>query len=115
MTDMIELKQNCSTLNVLYVEDDAKLRDIVADYLKMLFASVVCAEDGEIGLEKFQENKFDLVLTDIQMPRMNGIEMIEAIRKIQPEQEIIILTAFSEVIGLSIISFSPLKGHQLLS
>ncbi len=98
MTDMIELKQNCSTLNVLYVEDDAKLRDIVADYLKMLFASVVCADDGEIGLEKFQENKFDLVLTDIQMPRMNGIEMIEAIRRIQPEQEIIILTAFSESI-----------------
>ncbi len=98
MTDMLELKQNCSTLNILYVEDDAKLQDIVTDYLKMLFASVVYAEDGEIGLEKFQENEFDLVLTDIQMPRMNGIEMIEAIRKIQPEQEIIILTAFSESI-----------------
>jgi putative nucleotidyltransferase with HDIG domain len=96
MTDMLKLKQNCSTLNILYVEDDAKLRDIVADYLKMLFESVVCAEDGEIGLEKFQESEFDLILTDIQMPRMNGIEMIEAIKKIKPEQEVIILTAFSE-------------------
>ncbi|MBU0632358.1 response regulator [bacterium] len=96
MTDIQELKQTCSTLSVLYVEDDTKLRDMVSDYLKMFFARVVVAEDGKIGLKKFKKEKFDLVITDIQMPNMNGIEMIEAIKSFMLYQEVIILTAFSE-------------------
>jgi len=98
MTDMLELKQYSFALHVLYVEDDKQLQEMMADYLKMLFSKVVCASDGELGLEAFKKESFDLVLTDIQMPKMNGIEMIEEIKQIVPEQEIIILTAFSESI-----------------
>ena len=96
MTNLKELKQHCSGLSILYVEDDTKLRDMIADYLKMLFTIVVCAEDGALGIEAFRKESFDIVITDIQMPNMNGIEMIEMIKKIKAEQEVIVLTAFSE-------------------
>ncbi len=96
MSSVKELKALCSKLTVLYVEDDVNLRQIVLDYLRKLFLSVTDAEDGECGLAEFKKSPFDLVITDIQMPHMNGIEMIEAIKKESPEQEIIIITAFSE-------------------
>ncbi|MDO9265819.1 MAG: response regulator [Sulfurimonas sp.] len=96
MTSVKELKELCSKLSVLYVEDDSGLREMVSDYLKKLFLNVKSAENGEIGLCEFKNSSFDLVITDIQMPCMNGIEMIEAIKNDSPEQEIIILTAFSE-------------------
>jgi putative nucleotidyltransferase with HDIG domain len=96
MTSVKELKALCSKLSVLYVEDDIGLREIVLDYLKKLFLNVVAAEDGESGLAEFKKSSFDLIITDIQMPHMNGIEMIEVIKKEFPEQEIIIITAFSE-------------------
>ncbi len=96
MIDIKELKELCSNLNVLYVEDDGGLRELMFDYLKMFFSKVVVAEDGKKGLELFLNEKFDLVITDIQMPNMNGIEMISAIKQERPQQEIIILTAYSE-------------------
>lgn len=91
-----ELKHLCADLSVLYVEDDKILREMVVSYLRKLFKEVVTAEDGQQGLDMFQKEAFDLVMTDIQMPNMNGIQMIEAIKSEHPEQEVIILTAFSE-------------------
>ncbi|MBU0720628.1 response regulator [bacterium] len=96
MGSLKELKQLCSSLSVLYVEDDAQLQAMVSDYLKNIFAKVVSANDGLLGLENFKKNQFDLVITDIKMPNMDGIEMIRAIKKESPDQEVIILTAFSE-------------------
>ena len=96
MTSVKDLKVLCSKLSVLYVEDDIGLREIVLDYLKKLFLNVQSAENGKNGLDEFKKSHFDLVITDIQMPYVNGIEMIEAIKNDSPEQEIIILTAFSE-------------------
>jgi putative nucleotidyltransferase with HDIG domain len=96
MNSLKKLKQLCSHLSVLYVEDDPHLRDLLSSYLQKFFVEVVTAEDGQSGLLAFRKKSFDLVITDIQMPHMNGIEMIEAIKAEVPDQEIIILTAFSE-------------------
>ena len=54
------------------------------------------AEDGEIGLSKYKERIFDVVITDINMPNMNGIEMIEAIKEIDYEQPILVTSAHND-------------------
>ncbi|MDD2904898.1 MAG: response regulator [Sulfurimonas sp.] len=97
MVSLKELKQLSCGLKILYVEDDAKLREIVADHLKIIFDSVSVAQDGGTGLKAFHEASYDLIITDIQMPNLGGLEMVEIIKKSKPNQEIIITTAYSEI------------------
>ncbi|MFH0709782.1 MAG: HD domain-containing phosphohydrolase [Pseudomonadota bacterium] len=97
MAHLKELKAISSNITLLYVEDDEALRKSFTEYLKLIFSSVDTAADGQEGLDLFTHNSYDIVITDIQMPRINGIEMIKAIKEISPDQEIIITTAFSEV------------------
>jgi putative nucleotidyltransferase with HDIG domain len=65
-------------------------------YLKKIFLHVDSAEDGEEGLEKFKQSEYDLVLSDISMPKMDGVEMIKAIKTIKADQEIVIISAYSD-------------------
>ena len=96
MPHLKELKAIGKDISILYVEDDKMMRKNVTNYLQLIFDDVQSAEDGEKGLELYTQRAYDIVITDIQMPRMNGLEMIAKIKKISPEQEIIITTAFSE-------------------
>jgi len=66
-------------LNILVVDDDVFIRKIVQDRLKMEGYTVTTAEDGEAGWEKFLENTYQLVITDINMPRINGVELLNKI------------------------------------
>ena len=66
-------------LNILVVEDDISIRKIVRDRLKMEGYSVTTAEDGKAGWEKFLENTYQLIITDINMPKINGIELLNKI------------------------------------
>lgn len=80
---------------VLLVEDDNRIREIIADYISDKGEGVmelVLAEDGEKGLERFYEMKFDLVLLDIMMPGMGGFELCRQMRQ-QSIVPIIFLTA----------------------
>jgi EAL domain-containing protein (putative c-di-GMP-specific phosphodiesterase class I)/DNA-binding NarL/FixJ family response regulator len=83
-------------LSALFVEDEAEAREIGKKLFSRFFRKVDTAEDGEKGLKKFKENNYDVVITDITMPKLNGIELIKRIREIKPNQEIIILTAHSD-------------------
>ncbi len=96
---MISIKdvQNYSKqLSVLYVEDNDKVREETAEIFKLLFATVDLARNGEEGIEKYNCEKYDIVITDINMPRINGIEMIFQMREINPEQKIIAISAHDE-------------------
>jgi putative nucleotidyltransferase with HDIG domain/diguanylate cyclase (GGDEF)-like protein len=97
MAYLKELKAISSAITILYVEDDDTLRKSVAEYLKLIFPVVDTAADGIEGFDAFKSNLYDIVITDIQMPRMNGIQMIKMIKETTPDQEIVIATAFSEV------------------
>jgi putative nucleotidyltransferase with HDIG domain len=96
MIDILELKNNCSSLHVLYVEDNIELHESVLRYLRKIFKKVDNVYDGQEGLSKYQASKYDIVLTDIKMPKLDGIKMADAIRKINSDQEIIILSAYAE-------------------
>jgi YesN/AraC family two-component response regulator len=88
---------NLSKISVLYVEDNENIRNIFSNILKRFINKLHIANNGEEGLKKFKELKPDLIITDIQMPKMNGIEMIENIRKENTSIPIIITTAFNDI------------------
>ncbi len=91
-----QLLKTSQHMHVLYVEDDESARNSMMLVLEDIFPNIVTAIDGQDGLNKFKERTFDLVLTDINMPHMNGVEMISHIREISKEIPVIILSASNE-------------------
>ena len=83
-------------IKVLFVEDDEEIMLPFLDILKLYFDDVDTANNGEEGLKKATNNKYDLVITDIEMPKMNGIEMIKKIKEIDDKTKFIVITAHSE-------------------
>ncbi len=67
-------------LSILYVEDDDFTREEISFFLKKVCGNVTNATNGAEGLQAFQTEKFDMVITDIQMPVMNGLDMVKEIR-----------------------------------
>ncbi len=109
-------------MNILYVEDEQSIREITQKLLLSIFPSVVTAEDGKEGLELFKNTKFDIVISDILMPKMNGITMVKKIKEINNHQSIIITSACDdssyllELINLGISNFilKPMQSQQIL-
>ena len=85
-----------SHMNVLYVEDDEELRKNMQELLSNLFKEVVTTSDGEEALKLLAQNNFDILITDINMPRMNGIELIKEIKIKNPNQMIVVLSAYNQ-------------------
>jgi len=83
-------------ISVLYVEDEAEIRDVLAKILKRRIGTVYTASNGFEGVEKFRELNPDIVITDINMPKMDGLKMIAAIRKIKEDVPVIIITGHNE-------------------
>jgi len=91
-----ELSNQTRKLKLLYVEDEIDARENTVRFLSNFFTNIVVAVDGQDGLEKFKNGAFDIILTDINMPTMNGLDMIKNIRDIDSDIPILILSAYSE-------------------
>ena len=110
-------------LKVLYVEDDLALREEVSLFLSDIFAVIDLATNGEEGLLKLAQNQYHLVITDIRMPVMDGIEMIEKIKELYPQQPILVTSAHNEseylvkLINLGVTHFitKPIQSDQILN
>ncbi len=96
MKNVESIIEQSKHINLLYVEDDPLSRKFILEIIKEFFPHTTIALDGADGLEKFKENEIDLIITDISMPKMNGFEMIEEIRKMDKDIPIVILSAYSE-------------------
>ncbi len=83
-------------LKVLLVEDEERLSSLLKNAIGDSFYSFSVADNGADGLEKFKELSPDIVITDIMMPKMTGLEMAKEIKKLDATMPIVILSAFSE-------------------
>ena len=67
-------------ITILYVEDEDGIRESLSGFLNFMCDKLYIATDGQNGLELFQEHSADIVISDIKMPKMNGIDMAKAIK-----------------------------------
>ncbi len=81
---------------ILLIDDEPEIRDLLAELLKDEGYTIYQAEDGVNGLEIFKNEDMDLVITDVRMPRKNGIELLREIRESRAEVDVIILTGQSD-------------------
>jgi DNA-binding response OmpR family regulator len=81
---------------VLFAEDDDIMREQTAEILGMIFKSVYTARDGEEAYERYEDEKPDLLITDIKMPRKDGLKLIKQIRQKDYSIPIILLTSFTD-------------------
>lgn len=85
-----------SEFRVLYVEDDESLRENTVEFLRHYFGHVEVARDGAEGLELYDKESYDLVISDIKMPKCDGLEMVQAIKAKSPQQSIVITSAYGD-------------------
>ncbi len=81
---------------ILLVEDEELMRDITSRWVRKIAKEVFTASNGEEGIESYKANKPNIVITDLEMPKMNGIKMIDKLKELDPNLPIIVITAFSD-------------------
>lgn len=82
-----------SKVNILVVDDEPGVRDMLADALRMQGYATSVASDGHAAIREIHENHFDLVISDVNMPKLNGFELLQRIRASGNETPVILLTA----------------------
>ncbi|HUL43550.1 MAG TPA: response regulator [Bacteroidota bacterium] len=85
------------SIRILYVDDEQNLRQLIKEQLMGEGYNVDTADDGDTASEKLKSEKYDLVLLDIRMPRMNGIEVLKFIKSKKLSCRIIMLTAVDDL------------------
>ena len=98
--DFTQLYQQTKDLSVLLAEDHEPTRLSLEEMLQDLFKEVRSCANGKDALDAYtergEENLFDLIITDIQMPQINGVELTKKIKEITPQQQIIVLSAHTD-------------------
>lgn len=89
-------KKLYKNIKILYIEDDEIARENGLEYLENFFENIYEASDAIIALQLYEKHKPDIIITDIQMPKLNGLEFVKRIRQKDKKTQIIIITAFSD-------------------
>jgi two-component system response regulator HydG len=84
-------------LNVLVIDDDKLLAETIAESLERRGHACTVATGGRAGVAKLEQEPFDIVLTDLKMADLNGLEVVERCRQLRPEAEVFVITGFADV------------------
>lgn len=113
------------SISILVVEDETVIREVMGVMISRKFpgTALLFAENGTRGVELFKEHAPDIVITDIQLPEMDGIEMAGIIKTIKNDTKFIVLTAFSNkeyfdkfnVIGIHDFLAKPIEFEKLFA
>lgn len=121
MIDKKQLREKLSHLKLLYVEDEAPLREQGEIFFNKFFSLVETASNGEEGLEKFNSKTFNIVISDIKMPKKYGdIMLLEIIKQAEQKKQILfttILTATLEERAINspfdLFMLKPIEFEQM--
>jgi len=94
MTRKVEKKLPCC---ILLVDDEANVRTVFSDVFKRAGYRVKAVENGHKAVKEVEEKTYNLALVDLRMPKMDGIEVLENIKKKKPEIPVIIYTGYGSV------------------
>ena len=110
-------------MKILVVDDEVLIRDMIKKGLSQMGGfSVEVAQSGLEAIEKMEKDVFDLVLTDLKMPEMDGLELLKTIKGTRPEMMVILMTAFGSIetaveamrIGANDYVTKPIDLNELL-
>jgi diguanylate cyclase (GGDEF)-like protein len=113
MYDTAKIKEICAQFTVLLVDDEEAARTQVHNILTLFFQEVLVAQDGEEALEIYKEKRPDLIITDLTMPKMGGLELVDEVKKINNIQKIIVMSAHTETDIIVRAIKSGLDGYIL--
>jgi len=122
MNELSSIIKETKHLRLLYVEDNEDARESTLDILNEFFENITVAIDGTDGLKKFQENKIDLIITDINMPKLNGLDMLKEIKQHTPDVTALVFSAYNEAdffvesikIGVNGYLLKPINFEQFI-
>lgn len=109
-------------LNLLFLEDNEEFASNTAEFLDIYFKNVYCCKDTKEALLKFNENRIDVIISDVKVKDKNGLDFIKDIREFDKECIIVVLSAFKDeeyllkAIGLNLISYEikPLRYNDFI-
>jgi len=91
------MNQEINQYSVLFIEDEKAIRDNYVNYLQKHFKNVYEAEDGESAYEIYKSKRPELLIVDINIPKLNGLELLKRIRQTDKETRAIVLTAHADI------------------
>lgn len=117
-----KLKDFAQNLSVLIVEDDISLNEESVALLELFFKDVFFAYNAESALDIYKNNPADIVITDIKMPKMDGITLSRELKQINPNQDIVVISVQRDVLylaklidmGIKHIIYKPLDHQELI-
>ncbi len=89
------MSKNTSTGDILIVDDERSMREFLAIYLRRAGHRVEAAEGGAQAIATLKAREFDIVITDLRMPNIGGLEVLAEAKKIRPDTQVIVVTAFA--------------------
>lgn len=92
---------------VLVIDDDARLRELLTEYLGSRGFEVACAPDGERGLERLRAGGIDLVVLDLMMPGIDGAHTFRALRRLRPDLPILLVSGYDPESSLNPLLRGP--------
>jgi DNA-binding NtrC family response regulator len=112
-----------SNLNLLVIDDEQVVNDSLVGFLRDMGYPVIYAADGKEGLEIFKKNNIDIIITDLRMPGLNGLDLLKAVKRLSDSVEVIAMTAYGDMdssiaalrAGASDYILKPIKLKELIA
>jgi len=110
-----------SSVSILIVDDEEMMRNLLEKILTREGYRIFTAQDGRDALDKMKEHSFDLVISDMKMPRMNGFDLLKAVKADHPQTGVIIMTAYGDtytvkdalLLGADEYITKPFKSYEI--
>lgn len=111
-----------NTTTLLIVDDEAMIRNLLEKILSKEGYKILTAKDGLEALEVMESSKVDIVISDMKMPRMNGLELLKRIKKERPDIGVVIMTGYGDtytvkdalLLGADEYITKPFKSYEML-